>query len=542
MLTFHLPETPPRLPPSAQGAERTKLLPSWDDIRPLLVLTGVYLALALIGLRWTLAYGLGAVLWPAAGLALAVLLLRGVRLWPAVVVGRLLASFLSDAPQPWWADVLVAGGAAAGAAIPAAIILRRGAFDPMLSRLTDLFRLMVWGALVGSLISAATGLPALMASGAPPGALPAAALNWVMGFAAGVVVVAPLILAWSPRAAWQETPLSWMHLAFVTAGAAALTSVVFLQPPGFFRTWHVYPVLIWAAVGFNARGSSVVLLVLSLGAVTGARLGLGPNAAESFDIRMLLTQHMILVTAATTLVLASLADERRSARKLQAARDSAEGELAARRRMQGQQQLLINELNHRVKNTLATVQSMVAQTLRHASGLEAADQALTARILALSNAHDVLTREKWTGADVREVVRVACAPFAAPGAHIQWQGPSLTLPPAMALGLGMALHELGTNAVKHGALRHTDGRVDIRWTAERQVGGITLNMVWRERGGEPVTPPARKGFGSRLLERGLPAQLGGPVELRFEPEGLVCVISARLPREDSASDGSLASA
>ncbi|MDB5470464.1 MAG: hypothetical protein JWR84_2024 [Caulobacter sp.] len=191
------------------------------------------------------------------------------------------------------------------------------------------------------------------------------------------------------------------------------------------------------------------------------------------------------------------------------------------RRAEQHQQLLINELNHRVKNTLASVQSIAHQTLRGGEATREARDLLTARLLALSAAHDVLTRESWEGADLVEVVAAALRPYDA-GRH-GVEGPAHRVGPRAALAISMALHELATNALKYGALSGASGRVSVSWTPTDD----GLELTWREAGGPPVTPPTRSGFGSRLLRQGLVGELGGTVDLRYEPDGLICVIKAR---------------
>ena len=190
-----------------------------------------------------------------------------------------------------------------------------------------------------------------------------------------------------------------------------------------------------------------------------------------------------------------------------------------------QEQLLIHELNHRVKNTLATVQSIAVQTFRGADGLERAVGGFEARLLALSRAHDVLTRENWEGADLHEIVARAIEPFAEDGSErFSIRGPELRLKPKGALALAMALQELATNAAKYGALSSSAGQVQIRWTLERGL----MHFCWTERGGPPVAPPLRRGFGSRLIERTLAQDLNGEVAVSFEREGVVCAVAAPL--------------
>ena len=177
-------------------------------------------------------------------------------------------------------------------------------------------------------------------------------------------------------------------------------------------------------------------------------------------------------------------------------------DLSERKQAEELQRLLGNELNHRVKNTLATVQSIVNQTLRGAADIEVARKAVNARIVSLAGAHDLLTERSWSGADVVDLVARAVAPFAT--GQISVDGPSVDVSPNQALALSLALHELATNAAKYGALSRPEGRVELRWQA--QDGRLSLS--WRESGGPPVAPPSRRGFGSRLIENALCRDLG----------------------------------
>lgn len=191
------------------------------------------------------------------------------------------------------------------------------------------------------------------------------------------------------------------------------------------------------------------------------------------------------------------------------------------------QRLLIDELNHRVKNTLATVQSISAQTLRTSETKEDARNALERRLLALSRAHDVLTRESWDGADLFEVVEKALEPYQVSGEkrfHIM--GPHVRVTPRMSLALAMALHELATNAVKYGALSNKKGMINVSWNVLNGAAPPRLNLRWTEAGGPPVKTPHRRGFGSRLIERSLAQDLDGQVEITFVPTGVVCTVDA----------------
>ena len=199
------------------------------------------------------------------------------------------------------------------------------------------------------------------------------------------------------------------------------------------------------------------------------------------------------------------------------------------KRAEEHQQLLINELNHRVKNTLATVQSIASQSLRNAGTASEARDAVEGRLFALSRAHDVLTRENWDGAYLREVIQEAIAPFQGPGhSRFDLHGQDVRLPPRIALAIAMALQELGTNAVKYGALSNPTGRIAIGWSITKQAGGMNLELIWKEKGGPPVVEPSRRGFGTRLIERSLAQELNGDVTIAVAPTGVVCTIHAPL--------------
>jgi PAS domain S-box-containing protein len=199
------------------------------------------------------------------------------------------------------------------------------------------------------------------------------------------------------------------------------------------------------------------------------------------------------------------------------------------RRTAENQVTLINELNHRVKNTLSTVQSIATQTLRNAATPQEAREALEERLMALSRAHDVLTRESWDSAQLSEIVAQALAAYRDPHEdRIHIAGPEVRLSPRVALALSMALHELATNTVKYGALSTPHGQILVTWTLRGAEESQRLRLLWTEQGGPPVEPPRRRGFGSRLIERSLAAELGGAATMTFVPTGLVCAIEAVL--------------
>ena len=195
---------------------------------------------------------------------------------------------------------------------------------------------------------------------------------------------------------------------------------------------------------------------------------------------------------------------------------------------EARQRLLINELNHRVKNTLASVQSIIMQTLRRADDLEGARQSVEHRLVALARAHDLLTQESWRSAQLSDVVAASLIGHCADRDRLTIKGPPVTLTPKAALALSMALHELCTNALKYGALRSEGGRIAVCWRVQDKDGVPYLQLYWTESGGPAVIPPARQGFGARLIERGLAGELAGEASLTFPRAGAQCRIDIPL--------------
>ena len=184
------------------------------------------------------------------------------------------------------------------------------------------------------------------------------------------------------------------------------------------------------------------------------------------------------------------------------------------------QKLLIDELNHRVKNTLAVVQALAAQSVRGAASTEEGLQSLNSRLSALAVAHDLLTEKHWQGTELSAVVSKVLAPhLPQEGKRIRLSGPRVELTPKQSISLSMAFHELSTNAVKYGALSNPNGYVDIGWR-RKSPGAVEIN--WKERGGPTVAAPVRRGFGITLLESGLAQDLEGVVELKFDADGVQC--------------------
>ncbi len=214
-------------------------------------------------------------------------------------------------------------------------------------------------------------------------------------------------------------------------------------------------------------------------------------------------------------------------------------DVTERKEAEERQKLLIDELNHRVKNTLATVQSLATQTARGTDSPEAFRKSFEGRLIALSQAHDQLTRRHWKSADLRDIVVGATSPHLARSQESQDQitveGEPITVTPRVALTLALGLHELTTNASKYGALSKPAGRIVVRWWIERRPSQLSLLWIeWREHGGPTVAVPERQGFGTRFIEGSVASELQGKARLDYDPAGLVCTM--QIPIESTIPD------
>jgi two-component sensor histidine kinase len=206
-------------------------------------------------------------------------------------------------------------------------------------------------------------------------------------------------------------------------------------------------------------------------------------------------------------------------------------DVTGRKEIEQTRELLLQELEHRIKNTLAIVSAIASQTLRGDIAAAEARKVLDGRFSALAAAHELLTRHHWRDMSMQQVVEMALAPHHVAG-QIGIEGPGCPLSPKRALALTLALHELATNAVKYGALSCPEGRVSVGWARD---GKEKLVFTWRESGGPAVTAPQQRGFGSQIAERVLAAEFAGKVSLDFAAQGLTCTLAA--PLQDALSAG-----
>ncbi len=275
----------------------------------------------------------------------------------------------------------------------------------------------------------------------------------------------------------------------------------------------------WVSVGLLTLAG---LVLLAIGATVASLFSRDISVA----VRGLVIDAKAVAAGETV---STAPDSLKEIAEVRAALHDAAAQLRAREadehRARQRQRLMINELNHRVKNTLATVQSLARQSLGRPADVPGLP-AFNERLLALARAHDLLTKSVWEGADLEDILHQTLEPYEG---QTVLAGPPVALSPNAALALSMVFHELATNAVKYGALSAPEGSVTIVWHADpRAIHHVTLH--WEERGGPTVSAPSRSGFGSRLIAASLKSDLGGEARFDYRPTGLVCVLSLSLPK------------
>jgi two-component sensor histidine kinase len=332
-----------------------------------------------------------------------------------------------------------------------------------------------------------------------------AVLAGASGIAPGHAAAPPLIVAAAPHA-WPIADVARQGEVRALADLPALFPDLPSGP--------------WAQAPREA-----LLLPLSAGGDSVARgvLVLGVNPYRPRDASFDDFARMIARQIASTLLNVE-AFQAEHARAQSA--DALALEVEHRRRVERQQNLLLDELNHRVKNTLATVQAIAIQTLKGADA--PARDTFIARLFALSSQHDLLTLGNWEGASLEGVLRRALRSYREDERErFRLEGPPVHLNSKRALALGMVFHELATNAARHGAFSTPEGRVTVRWAPAQD--GKSLRLTWRESGGPPIAAPGPKGFGLRLVEQGLAREISGAVSIAFAPEGFACSWEMTLP-------------
>jgi two-component sensor histidine kinase len=299
---------------------------------------------------------------------------------------------------------------------------------------------------------------------------------------------------------------------------------------GFAHSAHVADLVAYVGLARDALFNAEDRLLIERLTLAGVAFVLAALAAYWFGDYAVRRPIMRLRTAMQQVAGGDL-----SARAQVASRTEELSELAAsfndmarkRRHAEEQQRILLRELNHRMKNSFAAIRSIAAQTLSHAADPEEFQRAFEGRLAALSRASTLLAAGDWHAADLSSVIEASLEPFRTDH-NLRLRGPNVALPSEMMLTFGLALHELATNAAKYGAFSVPEGRVEIAWELQGEVGSQRLILDWTEQGGPPVEEPERRGFGRTLIERSVAYELDGSAELTFAPGGVRCHIEVPL--------------
>jgi two-component sensor histidine kinase len=455
-----------------------------------------------------------AVFWPAAGVAAGALIALGPTARLAVVVGTMVATIAANllGDRNLLSAIVFALCNAGEALLTAALIERYFRSGFSLDRLRHVLGL-IGAAIVGTAVSGIGGtLGFLVFHGTTTLSL-ITWQNWLASDALGIITIAPLVIGLA-SAARKPPPRNEAMEGFLALVALAMLSLVVVSLPA--EPWTtvvpialLFPLFLWITARCRPVFAAAAASLVTLAIVWTTTFGIGHFGDPALPIadRVHAAQAGILTISLCAYVLAAL--------------------FAERRRFEEHQGLLIAELDHRVKNLLARVAVVITSTRQGSVSLDKYIQALDRRIQSMADAHSLLSRNRWHGVDLTELVRHQLAPYATEG-NIKICGKTIMLAVTEAQALAMVFHELVTNAAKYGALSTPLGRVEVNWSRGPSENSASLSIVWREINGPVVTPSLECGYGVSLIRDLIPHELGGSVNLEFASEGVCCGIEVPL--------------
>jgi two-component sensor histidine kinase/integral membrane sensor domain MASE1 len=505
--------------PSQKARRRTPAIPashSWAYAIGLAVAIGIaYFLSAQLSLG-SLAEADGvARFWPAAGVSSGVLIAfgRDARLPVAsgVIVATIIANIWGD--RNLWSAIAFAFCNAGEALLIGWLIERYFGARFNLDRLHNVIGLVA-AAVVATAASGIAGTVAYKLFHSPTASIWSTWQHWFASGVVGIIAVAPLIIGLAE--AVREPPPRNEIIEGVVALLllAAMTVIVVLLPPEPWKTVRpialLFPILLWLAARCRPGFAAAAVFIVShaiIWAMTFDRSSDFRIHAFPIGDRITGAQAAILIVALCEYLLAAL--------------------LAERRQAEACQNLLIAELDHRVKNVLARVAAVVRHTRQRSGAADEFVDALDGRIQSIAAAHVLLSQSRWSGVSLADLIRHQLASYTT-GANTMIRGQDVTLTSAQTQAVAMVIHELVTNAAKHGALSSPSGRVSVSW--ERNGAGATaiLTITWRELGGSSIAAPVQSGYGLGLIRDLIPHELSGTVDLAFTSDGLCCKIEIPL--------------
>jgi two-component sensor histidine kinase len=478
------------------------------------VLTGVtiiYVGLAKLSLALASIHPSATPVWPPTGYALGTVLLLGYRVSPAIFLGAFIANLTTAGSIS--TSLAIATGNALESLVGAYLINRysngRSTFDTPAG-----VARFVLICLLATMISATFGVGSLSLAGyANWYELPSIWTTWWMGDLAGALVITPPIVLWGTRPPrWIErrelVQSCLLYAATIVVGLLAFSPLLEQSSARSPLAFLAILPLMWAALRRNQRDTATTAFLLSCFAVWGTTSNHGLFVGSSLNESFLLLLTFMISVSVPSLALSA--------------------DVAVRQRHEEHIHFVMRELSHRSKNILSVVQSMANQVARQTDSFDDFVVGFSKRLGAFAETHDLLIMADWEGVDIRELIRVHLAPFHNSSDNsVVIEGPQLKVNPKAAEQIGLALHELGTNAVKYGALAVPTGMVKIRWDLETdELHHSLLRITWKEVGGPRVEQPQRQGFGDIVLTKVVPVSLRGTASLEFEPDGIKWVVLA----------------
>ena len=441
--------------------------------------------------------------WAPTAIALAAIILAGTAVIPGIFLGCFGLNVTLEPTLPGPAAVIAIGNTLAPS-LTGIVLVRLYAFRPQLDRLRDAFAYLAVGVFGTGLITATLGALWLCAFGdAPWGDYAKVWLTWFGGEAAGSLIVGPLVLTWlsvpDPTVSNHATPVERIAMA---ASVAVVSTVVLAYGKHLVSLPYAFIFLFpWILLRAGVRGAFLAVTAVAVVLVIGTALGVGPFIGQSPQLGML-SLWMVLAAMGSALLVGG-------------------GLIGERDRALHHQRRLLAELDHRVKNTLATVLALAERTGDDAVDLDDFHERFIGRVRAIARTHEGLARSNWEPMKVGDVVAMTLAPFGSDGPeHLLASGDAATLAAPKVAPLTMVLHELATNAAKYGAWSRKGGRVAVAWACDNGA----LHLSWRESGGPTPSGKPTPGYGLRLIEGAVGHELGGITELEFLGDGLVCTL------------------
>ncbi len=441
--------------------------------------------------------------WAPTAIALAAIVLAGPTVIPGIFLGCFSLNVTLEPGLPGPAAVIAIGNTLAPS-LTGVVLVRLYAFRPQLDRLRDAFAYLGVGVLGTGLITATLGALWLCAFGDAPWSDYATVwLTWFGGEAAGSLIVGPLVLTWlsvpDPIVSNAATPVERTAMA---VSVAVVSAIVLAYGEHLVSLPYAFIFLFaWILLRAGLRGAFLAVMTVAVVLVIGTALGVGPFIAQSPRSGMLSLWMFLAAVGSAILTGGGLVGERDAALR--------------------HQHRLLAELEHRVKNTLATVLALAERTGDDAVDLGDFHERFIGRVRAIARTHEGLARSNWEPMKVGDVVAMTLAPFGSAGSdHLLASGDAATLAPPKVAPLTRVLHELATNAAKHGAWSRKGGRVAVVWACSKGA----LHLSWRESGGPALSARPVPGYGLRLIEGTVGHELGGSTELEFLGDGLVCTL------------------